>query len=170
MMSSPSALTHRVYGVSFSLANFCAKSSGTSASFPIPAAAASPGLFANWHTPAQIRVDALCVQFNRRIVFRRILELLEIVETARLEDAVHDRDEPHRLVGAGVEVLMDRVWRNVDDVPCFPFVALHLVLRLPVIRVGDLDIAVLLQVVALTFDDVQAFFGEVAMLARAAAR
>src|SRR6185436_2841187 len=51
-----------------------------------------------------------------------------------------------------------------------PLVALHLVLRLPVVGVGDLDVAVLVQVVALPLQHVDAFLGEVAMLPRAAAR
>src|SRR5438045_2378599 len=112
MMSSPSAVTHRVYGVSFSVANFRANSSDTRASLAIPATRASPALpalFANWHAPAQIRVHTLRVEFHRRVVFRRVLELLEVVQAARLEDAVHDRDEAYRLVGARVEVLMNGV-------------------------------------------------------------
>src|SRR5436190_19178130 len=115
-MSSPSAITPRVYGVSFSVANFRANSSDTRASLAIPASPALPALFANWHAPAQIRVHTLRVEFHRRVVFRRVLELLEVVQAARLEDAVHDRNEPYRLVGARVEVLMNGVGRDVDDV------------------------------------------------------
>src|SRR5262245_12955427 len=64
---------------------------------------------------------------------------------------------------------MDGVWRYVDHVARFPVVTLDLLLRLPVIRVGDLDVAVLVQVVAMPLDDVEAFLGEVAMLSGAAA-
>ena len=63
-----------------------------------------------------------------------------------------DRDEPHRPVRARVEMLVDGVGRNVDDVARLPLVALHLVLRLPVVGVGDLDVAVLVQVVAVPLD------------------
>src|SRR5678815_5146041 len=124
MMSSPSERTHRVYGVSFSEANFCASSSETSASLAICSGPAKAGpyvlrsfgrakagpyvlrsfgrakagpyvlaLLADGHPPAQVRVHQLGVQFNRRIVFRCVFDLLEIVQPARLEDAVDDRNE-----------------------------------------------------------------------------
>ena len=66
-------------------------------------------------------------------------------------------------------MLMDGVRRHVDHVAGFPLEALHVVHGLPVVGVGDLDIAVLVQVIAAAFGDVQALLGEVAMLAKAGA-
>src|SRR5882672_11922838 len=57
-------------------------------------------------------------------VFGRILELLEVVQAARLVDAVHRRDEPHRPLRIGVEMLARGIRRDVDHVAGFPLVAL----------------------------------------------
>src|SRR6185436_11643458 len=118
MMSSPSDRTQRVYGVSFSAANFWARSSETTASLamcPCRALLVDGGALA-----LQVRVDDLRVQLHARVVFRRVLDLLEVVQPARLEDAVDDRDQAHRPVGARVEVLVDRVRRHVDHVARLP--------------------------------------------------
>src|SRR4029453_14126479 len=100
------------------------------------------------------------------IVFRRILDLLEIVQAAILVDAVGARDQPRRARGIRVEVLMNRARGDVDYVPRFPLEALDLGLRLPAIGVDDLDVAVLMQIVAVTLDHVEALFRQVPVLAR----
>src|SRR5258705_4701364 len=110
-MSSPSDRTHRVYGVSFSAANFFAKSSETTASFDMLASAHGGGAGA-----AQVAFDAVRRQYHCRVVLRRILDLFQVIQSARLEDAVDDRDEARGLVGTGVEVLVDGVVPDVDDV------------------------------------------------------
>ena len=79
------------------------------------------------------------------------------------------RTSTRRVCGVGVDVLMDGAGRDVDHVAGFPFVALDLGLRFPLVGVGDLDVAVLVQVVAKTLDHVEAFLGEMTVLAGAAA-
>src|SRR5580704_2710363 len=112
-------------------------------------------------------------QFRRehhfRIVFRRVLDLLEIVEAGILVDAVGAGDQPRRPCRIAVEMLMDGARRDIDDVARFPFVALDLVLRLPFVGVGDLDVAVLVQVVAETLHHIEAFLGEMPVLSGTAA-
>jgi hypothetical protein len=78
-------------------------------------------------------------QHDIGIVFRRILDLLEIVQAAILVDAVGARDQPRRPRGIRVEVLMNRARGDVDDVARFPLETLDLGLRLPAIGVDDLD-------------------------------
>src|SRR5258705_5797475 len=95
MMSSPSDRTHRVYGVSFSVANFRARSSETRASFAMAGSAGRRRACA-----VQVLGNDLRTQLHARLVFGGILDLLEIVQPACLEDAIDDRDHPHRLVPA----------------------------------------------------------------------
>src|SRR5579862_5911839 len=109
-------------------------------------------------TPHQLRRER-----HVRIVFRRVFDLHQIVEAGILVDAVGAGDQPRRPRRIAVAVLMDGARRNVDDVTGFPVVALDLVLRLPLVGVGDLDIAVLVQVVAETLDHIEALLGEMAM-------
>src|SRR5712692_4475052 len=120
--------------------------------------------------PPEVFLHQLCGEDYARIVFGAVLELLEVVQPAGLVDPVGRRDEARRLVGAGVEMLVDGVRRDVDDVACLPLVALHLGLRLPVVGVGDLGVAVLVQVIAAAFEDVDALLCEMAVLPGAAAR
>src|SRR5262245_18933993 len=87
----------------------------------------------------------LCREHHLGVVFRCVLDLLEVVEPGILVDAVDAGDEPRRARRIGVEVLVDGAGWNVDHVTRFPFETLHLALWLPVIGVGDLDIAVLVQ-------------------------
>jgi hypothetical protein len=118
---------------------------------------------------SEILRDDLGGQHQRRVVLGRVLDLLEVVQTAESVDAVDRRDQPHRPIRVGIEMLVDGVGRNIDDVARLPLVALHLVLRLPVVGVGDFDVAVLVQVVAPPLEHVKAFFREVPVLPRAAA-
>src|ERR1700693_6404693 len=106
MMPRPSDRTHRVYGVSFSAANFVARSSDTTASFAMTASAqrAHAG-------PAQVALHHLRRQDDGGIVLGRVLDLLEVIQATRLEDAIDDRDDADRLLRAGIEVLVDRVGR-----------------------------------------------------------
>ena len=113
-------------------------------------------------------ISAVSAMFG--IVFRRILDLLEIVEAAVLVDAVGAGDEPRRPPRIGIEMLVDRARRNVDDVARLPIVALDVRQRTPFIGIADLDVAVLVEVVAAALDDVEALFGEVAVPAGPAAR
>src|SRR5262249_39009255 len=119
-------------------------------------------------TPRQILAHEVRRQRDARVVLGRILELLEIVQPAVLVDPVGAGYQPRRQLRIAVEMLMDRAGRDVDDVARLPLVTLDLVLRLPAIVVGDLDVAVLVQVVAETFQHVEAFLGEVAVAARTA--
>src|SRR6516165_8489146 len=114
----------------------------------------------------EIVLHQLGRQHDVGIVFRRILNLLEIVQAAILVDAVGAGDQPRRPRRIGVEVLMNRARRNVDDVARLPFEALDLGLRLPAIGVDDLDVAVLVQIIAVTLDHVEALFRQVPVLAR----
>src|ERR1043165_2295254 len=112
-ISSPCSFTHFVYGVSFSVANFFAISSETCAvfssfamSFPSSLQTFIPSHLHTF-TPSRRLLDLsreeLLPQLGRARhagpVFRRVLELLEVVEAARLVDAVHRGDEPHGPVG-----------------------------------------------------------------------
>ena len=127
-----------------------------------PGAAGQPAFRADSRgSVSGVRVDA-------GVVFRRVLDLLQIVQPALLEDAVDGRDQPQRPLRVGIEMLVDRVRRHVDDVARLVLEALDLVLRLPVVVVGDLDVAVLVQVVAAPLEHVEAFLGQVPVLARAA--
>src|ERR1700678_1767955 len=87
----------------------------------------------------QIPFDRLVVEYDVGIVFRRVFDLLEVVQAAILVDAIRRADEAGRPRRVGVEVLADRVGRNVDHVAGFPLEALLFILRRPVVRVGDLD-------------------------------
>jgi hypothetical protein len=58
------------------------------------------------------------------VVFRRVLDLLEVIEAGILVDAVDAGDQPRRALRIGVEVLVDGAGGNVDDVAGFPFVTL----------------------------------------------
>src|SRR5690348_17677714 len=88
----------------------------------------------------QIAFYQLGSQRDARIVFGRVVELLEIVEAAVFVDAVGAGDQPRRPLRIAVEMLMDGAGRNVDDVARLPLEALDLVLRLPAVVVGDLDV------------------------------
>src|SRR5882724_12321468 len=94
---------------------------------PAPRQYRSSGLLAR-HFP-EVPPNQLRGQSDGRVVLRRVLELLEIVQPAGLVDPVGGRDQARGLVGAGIEMLMDGVRRYVDDVACLPLVALHLGLR-----------------------------------------
>src|SRR5260221_10766990 len=158
MMSRPSLRTQGAYGVAFSVANFFANSSGTIASL-----AMEGGLL---DLPREVLLDEIRVEHDLGVVLRSVLQLLEVVQSAILVNAVGGGDESRGTLWIRVEMLVDRVGWNVDHVPRFPLVALHFRLRLPVIRVGDLHVAVLVQVVAPAFDHVQALLGQMAVLAR----
>src|SRR5258706_6008886 len=93
----------------------------------------------------QVFLDELGGEHDLGVVLGSVLELLQIVQPAILVDPVDRRDQPHGLLRARVEMLMDGVGRNIDHVPRLPLPALHLVLRLPVVGVGDLHVAVLVQ-------------------------
>src|SRR5882672_10650592 len=118
----------------------------------------------------QVFLDELGGEHDLGVVLGGVLELLQIVQPAVLVDPVDRRDQPHGLLPARVEMLMDGVRRNVDHVPRLPLPALHLVLRLPVVGVGDLHVAVLVQVVAPTFHHVKTLLGQMPVPARAAPR
>src|SRR5437660_2735023 len=188
MMSRPSLRTQRAYGVSFSVANFFANSSGTIASLamkcsfaytnricfawtgsrhrPRPAPRRPSGGLLD--LPREVLLDEIRVEHDLGVVLRRVLQLLEVVQSAVFVNAVGRGDESRGTLWIRVEMLVDRVRWNVDHVPRLPLVALHLRLRLPMVGVGDLYIAVLLQVVTAACHDVQALLGEVTMLARSA--
>jgi hypothetical protein len=88
-----------------------------------------------------------------RVVFWRIFDLHEVVKARIFIDAIGAGDEPRWSRGITVEMLMDGARRYVDDVAGLPFVVLDLDLRLPLVSVGNFDVAVLMQVVAMAFDD-----------------
>src|SRR5215472_11181404 len=128
-MSRPSARTQRVYGVSFSVANFFANSSGTTA---------FPAMLRSWlrrlpDLRLEVALDEVGGEDDFRVVLRRVLELLEVVQAAIPVDAIDRRDQAHWPCRVGVEVLVNGVRRDVDHVPRFPLVAFHLRLRLPVV-------------------------------------
>src|ERR1051325_685280 len=110
-ISRPSAFTQRVYGVSFSVANFFAISSETIAVFssfaiviPIQVIAFA-SLCRDLEFPREELLDQLRRDLHVRAVLGRVLELLEVVEARVLEDAVHRGDEAHRALRIRVEVL-----------------------------------------------------------------
>src|SRR5437899_12689939 len=160
MMSRPSLRTQRAYGVSFSVANFFANSSGTIASL-----AMEGGLL---HLPREVLLDEVRVEHDLGVVLRRVLQLLEVVQSAIFVNAVGRGDESRGTLWIRVEMLVDRVRWNVDHVPRLPLVALPLRLGLPMVGIGDLHIPVLVQVVPEAFHDVPALLGEVTMVARSA--
>src|SRR5437879_12971145 len=160
MMSRPSLRTQRAYGVSFSVANFFANSSGTIASL-----AMEGGLL---HLPREVLLDEVRVEHDLGVVLRRVLQLLEVVQSALFVHAVGRGAESRGTLWIRVEMLVDRVRWNVDVDPRLLLVALHLRLGLPMVGVGDLHIAVLVQVVTAAFLAVQALIVEVTMLARSA--
>src|SRR5258707_9931547 len=128
MISRPSPRTQRVYGVSFSVANFFANSSET-----IAFLAMSGGLP---DLSLEVFLDELGREHDLGVVLGSVLELLQIVQPAVLVDPVDRRDQAHRLVRCRVEMLMDGVWRDVGSVPRLPLPALPLVPRFPVGGVG----------------------------------
>src|SRR5882762_11200312 len=186
MMSRPSLRTQRAYGVSFSVANFFANSSGTIASLAMecsctctngigfawtasssrPRSDAAPALSGLLDLPREILLDEIRVEHDLGVVLRRVLQLLEVVQSAIFVNAVGRGDESRGTLWIRVEMLMDRVGWYVDHVPRFPLVALHFRLWLPVVGVGNLHVAVLVQVVTAAFHDVQALLGEVVVLPR----
>src|SRR6266850_7714936 len=99
------------------------------AAWPAPRQYSSSGLLAQHFL--EIPPNQLRGKSDGRIVLRRVLELLQVVQPAGLVDPVGGRDQARGLVGAGIEMLMDGVRRDVDDVARLPLVALHLGLRLP---------------------------------------
>src|SRR6267154_79044 len=109
MISRPSPRTQRVYGVSFSVANFFANSSET-----IAFLAMSGGLP---DLSFDVFLDQLGSEQHLGVVLRSVLDLLQVVQPAVLVDPVDRRDQPYRLVRCGVEMLVDRVGRYVDHVP-----------------------------------------------------
>src|SRR3989475_4935048 len=122
MMSRPSVRTQHAYGVSFSVANFFANSSGTIASL-----AMEGGLL---HFPREVLLDEVRVEHDLGVVLRRVLQLLEVVQSAIFVNAVGRGDESRGTLWIRVEMLVDRVRWNVDHVPRLPLVALHLHLGL----------------------------------------
>src|SRR5947209_7380659 len=110
-MSSPSPFTQRVYGVSFSVANFFAISSETSAVFSSFAMVGPIHQRAKSHLsgdkrlrrlldlPRQELLHQLRRHLHVRAVLGRVLQLLEVVQAGVLEDAVHRRDEAHGPLG-----------------------------------------------------------------------
>src|SRR5690349_1316693 len=134
-ISRPSDFTQRVYGVSFSVANFFAISSETLASFiPVPSAIVVPfALGLSLRRRLDPAREELLHQLRRDrhagAVLGRVLELLEVVQPRRLEDPVHGADEAHRALRVRVEVLARGVGRDVDHVARLPLVALLLLLR-----------------------------------------
>src|SRR5258708_13971327 len=118
-ISSPSDFTQRVYGVSFSVANFFAMSAETRASLaisPSPCVAARCPLGRRPDAPGQELLHQLGRDRDAGAVLGRVLDLLEVVQAARLVDAVHGRDEAHRLLRIGVEVLAGGIGRDVGPV------------------------------------------------------
>src|SRR3970040_770705 len=73
------------------------------------------------------------------------------------------------LSGAAGKSWGSLVWGTEDQPPRSPLAPLHFIRRLPVIRVRDLHVAVLVQVVAPALEHVEALLSEVTMLPRAAA-
>src|SRR5438046_1039972 len=113
MMSRPSLRTQRAYGVSFSVANFFANSSGTIASLAMKCSCActnricfawtassprprpaprrpSGGLL---DLPREVLLDEIRVEHDLGVVLRRVLQLLEVVQSAVFVNAVGRGDE-----------------------------------------------------------------------------
>ena len=65
-------------------------------------------------------------------------------------------DKSRRTIRISVEVLVDRIWWNINHVPSLPLELLDLVLRLPVIGIGNLDITVLMEIVAVSLEYIEA--------------
>src|SRR5258706_13280619 len=91
---------------------------------PAPRQYPSSGLLAQHFL--EIPPNQLRGQSDGRVVLRRVLELLEIVQPAGLVNPVGGRDQARGLVCAGIEMLMEGVRRYVDDAAGLPLVALHL--------------------------------------------
>src|SRR5712692_1276045 len=101
MMSRPSLRTHRAYGVSFSVANFLANSSGTIASLAIECSCTCTNRIVSLRRPRatardrrprrplgglldlprEVLLDEIRVEHDRRVVPRRVLQLLEVVQS-----------------------------------------------------------------------------------------
>src|SRR5256886_8999655 len=133
MMSRPSLRTQRAYGVSFSVANFLANSSGTMASLamecsctftnrvtrravssdrPRPAPRRPSGGFLD--LPREVLLDEIRVEHDLGVVLRCVLQLLEVVQSAIFVNAVGRGDESRGTLWIRVEMLVDGVGRNVD--------------------------------------------------------
>src|SRR5208282_2889955 len=104
----------------------------------------------------QVALQPLGGQRLGGIVFRGRLELLEVVKPGLLVDPIRDDDDPRDVLGIGVEMLADRVGRDVDDVTRFPLEAALELLREPGVLLAafDREIAVDVDVIATAFEDV----------------
>ena len=96
---------------------------------------------------AQVFAHDIGVEHDLGIELGAIFQLVQRVQAHLAEDARRGRDQANRLGGISVEMLMDRRRRNVDVIASFPLEPLDLFARLPNERVGDLGVAILMQVV-----------------------
>src|SRR5437773_11415501 len=102
---------------------------------PAPRQYRSSGLLAQHFL--EIPPNQLRGQSDGRVVLRRVLELLQVVQPAGLVDPVGGRDQARGLVGAGIEMLVDVVWRYLEVVAGCLLVALQVGLRRRVMGVCD---------------------------------
>src|SRR5882672_11611406 len=83
---------------------------------------------------------------------RRVLHLIEPVESHRFDDAVADHDQA-RFVLARAEMLMDRERRDVDEIAPRPFGFARLGFPIPLIRIDAVEFEIPVQVVTRAFGD-----------------
>src|SRR5579875_1462680 len=100
---------------------------------------------------------------------RRVFELIEPVEAHLAHDAVADDDEPRFLSCVGVEMLVCRERRDVDEIAALPRVFLGLGFPFPFEFVEAIEFHVPMQVVARAFGDEDHLFPHMAVLAGSAA-
>ena len=91
-------------------------------------------------------------------------ELLKIIEATHRVDTIGCRDETCRTLRVPIEVLVYSVWWDVDHVSGLPLKFFDLVLRLPVVRVRYLHVAILVEVVTVALENIEALLGEVSVL------
>src|SRR5579871_4153813 len=96
---------------------------------------------ANWPSIGGSAPPASRPVCRRGLKSRRVLHLIEPVEAHRLDDAVADDDQP-RLAFAGVEVLVNREGRDVDEIAPLPFGFLGFGFPFPMIGVDAIELHV----------------------------